>query len=47
MLAIMYFIFGASMVVALAVVIFHYYARKRKPAVEDPKYRMLEDDLDD
>lgn len=39
-----YFVFGATLTVALAVIAVFYYRRPRKERVEAPKYRMLEDD---
>ena len=41
-----YFVFGATLVVALLGVIVFYYSRRRKDRVEGPKYRMLEDEDD-
>jgi hypothetical protein len=42
-----YFVFGATLCVALAAIALFYYRRDRKQRVEGPKYRMLEDDDDD
>jgi cbb3-type cytochrome oxidase subunit 3 len=39
-----YFLYGLTLCAALAGIIAYYYARRRKHAVEDAKYRMLEDD---
>lgn len=39
-----YFVFGISLVVIFGAIIVHSYARKRKRAIEEPKYRMLRDD---
>ena len=39
-----YFVFGATLCLALAAVAVFYYRRGRKDRVERPKYRMLEDD---
>lgn len=39
-----YFTFGLTLVVLLAVIIAFYYSKKRHRKVEDPKYKMLEDD---
>ena len=39
-----YFLYGLTLCAALAAIIAYYYARRRKHAVEDAKYRMLEDD---
>jgi len=41
---IIYFIFGLTLVIALAIIIVHYYARRRHVSVEEPKYRMMEED---
>ena len=39
-----YLIFGLTLCAALAGIIAFYYARRRKHAVEQAKYKMLEDD---
>ncbi|MBI5076465.1 MAG: cbb3-type cytochrome c oxidase subunit 3 [Nitrospirae bacterium] len=39
-----YFIFGLTLVVLFAVIIAFYYSKKRHKKVEDPKYKMFEDD---
>jgi len=39
-----YFVFGATLCLALAAIAVFYYRRGRKDRVEGPKYRMLEDD---
>ncbi len=39
-----YFVFGATLCVALAAIAVFYFRRHRKDRVEGPKYRMLEDD---
>jgi cbb3-type cytochrome oxidase subunit 3 len=39
-----YFLFGLSLVIVLAVIIAYYYSRKRHRKIEEPKYRMLDDD---
>ena len=39
-----YFIFGATLCVALAAIAVFYFRRHRKERVEEPKHRMLEDD---
>ncbi len=39
-----YFIFGLTLVVLFAVIIAFYYSKKRHRKVEDPKYKMLDDD---
>ena len=38
--------YGLSLTVIFAVIIFYYYSKKRKDAVEEAKYKMLEDDDD-
>jgi cbb3-type cytochrome oxidase subunit 3 len=42
-----YFLFGATLCVLLAGIAVFYYRRSRKERVESPKYRMLDDDLED
>ncbi len=42
-----YLIFGATLVITFIWIILHYYRPKRKKKVEEPKYRMLEDDEKD
>jgi hypothetical protein len=39
-----YFVFGATLCVALAAIGLFYFRRDRKARIEGPKYRMLEDD---
>jgi hypothetical protein len=39
-----YFLFGATLVAALAAIWIFYFARHRKDRVEAPKHKMLEDD---
>jgi cbb3-type cytochrome oxidase subunit 3 len=39
-----YLVFGFVLVVLFAVIIIHYYAKKRHGKVEEAKYRMLDDD---
>jgi cbb3-type cytochrome oxidase subunit 3 len=39
-----YFLFGAALVVIFACIIAYYYRPKRKGHVEEPKFRMLDDD---
>lgn len=39
-----YLIFGLSLVIAMGAVIGFYYSKKRHKKVEEPKYRMLDDD---
>jgi len=42
--AVAYFLFGISLVIIFLVIIFYYYSKKRHKRVEEPKYRMLEDE---
>jgi hypothetical protein len=37
-------IFGFTLVILFGIIIVFYYSRKRHKKVEDPKYKMLEDD---
>ena len=39
-----YFIFGLVLVVLFAGIIAFYYSKKRHKKVEEPKYKMLDDD---
>jgi cbb3-type cytochrome oxidase subunit 3 len=39
-----YFIYGATLCLALVGIIAFYYSRRRKDRVEHAKYKMLEDD---
>ena len=39
-----YLVFGSALVVALLAIIVFNYSRKRRSHVEQPKYKMLEDD---
>ena len=39
-----YIAFGLALVVTLGVIVLFYYSRKRKKRVEEPKYRMLDDE---
>lgn len=39
-----YFIFGLTLVVVFVVIIGFYYSKKRHKKVEDPKYKMLDDE---
>jgi cbb3-type cytochrome oxidase subunit 3 len=39
-----YFVFGLTLVIVFGVIIAFYYSRKRHKKVEEPKYKMLEDD---
>jgi predicted histidine transporter YuiF (NhaC family) len=43
-MAYVYLLFGLSMVVALLIAIVVYYSKGRKKEVEEPKYRMFDDD---
>lgn len=38
------FFFGVSLVISLAVIIHHYYGGRRGSDVEEPKYRMFDDE---
>jgi len=40
----LYLLLGLSLVVALVITIIFYYSKKRHKKVEEPKYRMLDDD---
>lgn len=42
--AIAYVVFGLTLVILFGIIIAFYYSRKRHKKVEDPKYKMLEDD---
>jgi nitrogen fixation-related uncharacterized protein len=42
--AIVYLLFGVSLVSVFIGIIVFYYSRKRKQKVEEPKYRMFDDD---
>ena len=42
--SIAYIVFGLTLVVLFGIIIAFYYSRKRHTKVEDPKYKMLEDD---
>lgn len=42
--AVTYFAFGLSLVIVFVVIIGYYYSKKRHKSIEDPKYRMLDDD---
>lgn len=44
MTGITYLLFGLSLVIALGATIIFYYSKKRKQKVEEPKFRMLDDD---
>ena len=39
-----YLIFGSTLVATFLWIILHYYMPKRKKKVEEPKYKMLDDD---
>jgi cbb3-type cytochrome oxidase subunit 3 len=39
-----YFIFGLTLVILFVIIIAFYYSKKRQKKVEDPKYKMFEDD---
>ena len=39
-----YFTFGLSLVVIFIVIIVFYYSKKRHKKVEEPKYKMLDDE---
>jgi len=43
-LALAYFTFGLTLVVIFIVIIVYYYSKKRHGRVEEPKYKMLDDD---
>jgi len=43
-MAIAYIMFGALLVAIMAAAIFYYYSGKRHKRLEEPKYKMLEDD---
>jgi uncharacterized protein YneF (UPF0154 family) len=42
--SIAYIVFGVTLVILFGIIIAFYYSRKRHKKVEDPKYKMLEDD---
>ncbi len=42
--AIGYFLFGLTLVVLFAVIIFYYYSKKRHKKVEEPKYKMFDEE---
>ena len=42
--SIAYIVFGLTLVILFGIIIAFYYSRKRHKKVEDPKYKMLEDD---
>jgi uncharacterized protein YneF (UPF0154 family) len=39
-----YIVFGLTLIVLFGIIIAFYFSRKRHKKVEDPKYKMLEDD---
>jgi purine-cytosine permease-like protein len=39
-----YVLFGLALVVLFAIIIAHYYSRKRHDKIEEVKYHMLDDD---
>ena len=43
-LAIAYLVFGATLVILFGIIIGFYYSKKRKRKVEEPKYKMFDDD---
>jgi hypothetical protein len=43
-MAIAYILFGAVLVVALAGAIVYYYSKSRHKKLEEPKYKMFDDD---
>ncbi|RJQ53494.1 MAG: CcoQ/FixQ family Cbb3-type cytochrome c oxidase assembly chaperone [Nitrospiraceae bacterium] len=42
--SIAYFIFGLTLVILFAVIIFYYYSGRRHKKVEEPKFKMLDDE---
>ena len=44
LLATAYLVFGFALVILLSVIIGFYYTKKRKKKVEEPKYKMFDDD---
>jgi cbb3-type cytochrome oxidase subunit 3 len=42
--SIAYFVFGVTLVILFVIIIAFYYSKKRHKKVEDPKYKMFEDD---
>jgi len=42
--SIAYIVFGVTLVILFGIIIAFYYSRKRHKKVEDPKFKMLEDD---
>ena len=39
-----YAVFGLTLVILFGIIIIFYYSKKRHKKVEDPKYKMFEDD---
>jgi cbb3-type cytochrome oxidase subunit 3 len=39
-----YFLFGLSLVIVLIAIIVYYYAKKRHDKIEEPKYKMFDDE---
>ncbi len=39
-----YFLFGLALVVLFAVIIVHYYSKKRHSKVEEAKYKLFDDE---
>jgi len=39
-----YFLFGLALVVLFAIIIVHYYSKKRHRTIEEVKYKMLDDE---
>ena len=39
-----YLAFGGALVALFAVIVAHYYAKKRRASIERAKYKMLDDD---
>jgi cbb3-type cytochrome oxidase subunit 3 len=42
--AIAFFLFGFSLVVILIAIIIFYYSKKRQARIEEPKYKMFDDE---
>jgi len=42
--SIAYFVFGLTLVILFVIIIAFYYSKKRHKKVEEPKYKMFEDD---
>jgi cbb3-type cytochrome oxidase subunit 3 len=39
-----YFLFGLSLVIVLIAIIVYYYSKKRHDKIEEPKYKMFDDE---